>query len=105
MILNWRKLKPDDEYPKSDAVIREFRIKLESFTDFVGRHELGALKPVTCELAYVNDISSGQGWEKPMELSNLLADSVGTHLTHAFFLNRATSSCNSSLRFQTVGPA
>lgn len=74
MILNWRKLKSEDKYPKYDAVMHEFRTKLNLFSEFVGRHELGALKPVTCELTYVNDIPRGQGWEKPAELSNLLAD-------------------------------
>ena len=74
IILNWRKLKPEDKYPKYDSIMREFRTKLNLFSDFVASHELGALRPVTCELAYVNDVPRGQGWEKTTELSNLLAD-------------------------------
>jgi len=74
MILNWRKLKLDDKYPKYEAVMQEFRTKLNLFSDFLGRYELGALKPVTCELTYINLIPKGQGWEKPGELSNLLGE-------------------------------
>ncbi len=74
MILNWRKLKSEDQYPKYDAVLREFRAKLELLSEFLRRNDLGSLKPVSCELTYINHIPKGHGWKRPADLSNLLTD-------------------------------
>jgi uncharacterized protein (TIGR04255 family) len=74
IIFNWRRLKPEDKYPKYCSVVSEFRSKLELFTKFIEYHQLGRLKPVTCELSYINHIPKGQGWEKLTDLSNVLAD-------------------------------
>jgi uncharacterized protein (TIGR04255 family) len=72
IILNWRKLRDDDKYPKYGALIGEFRTKLELFVKFLEEHQLGRLKPVSCELSYINHIPKGQGWEKLTDLSNVL---------------------------------
>jgi uncharacterized protein (TIGR04255 family) len=60
---NWRKIRPDDEYPRYQNVLSMFRSHLSQFTQFLAEHSLGAVTPLQYELTYINHIMQGEGWE------------------------------------------
>jgi len=60
---NWRKMRPDDEYPRYQSVIDMFRTHLEKFVQFLDENQLGTLTPLQYELTYINHIMKGEGWE------------------------------------------
>jgi len=62
-LLNWRKIKPTDTYPRFNAVFERFVGYWGHFSDFVARERAGDLKPVRYELTYVNHIEQG---DKPV---------------------------------------
>jgi uncharacterized protein (TIGR04255 family) len=55
-LLNWRKLKPTDQYPRFGAVFKKFVDYWGHFSDFIFREKIGSLKPIRYELTYVNHI-------------------------------------------------
>jgi len=67
---NWRKTKPDDEYPHFPAVRETFFNYWESFTGFLAANNLQA-QPDQCELTYVNLIRQGKGWETMADLEGV----------------------------------
>lgn len=71
---NWRKVGSENEYPRYEEVIQQFKRSLESFEVFLHDNELGELKPTQYELTYVNHIPSGRGWESFADLSQLFPD-------------------------------
>lgn len=59
---NWRKVKPDQPYPRYDAIVGSFEAELRSFESFVQQEAIGpALRFNQCELVYVNLMTSGVG--------------------------------------------
>jgi uncharacterized protein (TIGR04255 family) len=68
---NWRKMQPDDEYPRYENVIKDFRTYLAKFIEFLEENELkdklgndpGKLQPLQYELTYINYLIQGEGWE------------------------------------------
>jgi uncharacterized protein (TIGR04255 family) len=60
-LLNWRKRKPTDIYPRFNSVFDIFVSYWGLFSDFVAREKAGQLKPVRYELTYVNHIEEGHG--------------------------------------------
>lgn len=59
---NWRKLKPDDKYPRYAELYPKFMKSWELFSSFVDDLNLGKLEPNQYELTYVNHIPRGEGW-------------------------------------------
>jgi uncharacterized protein (TIGR04255 family) len=59
---NWRKIKPDDTYPRFRKLYPEFKQSWEFFNSFL--HDMGLPKPIPdqYELTYVNQITQGEGW-------------------------------------------
>jgi len=59
---NWRKIKPDDTYPRFRKLYPEFKQSWEFFNSFL--HDTGLPKPIPdqYELTYVNQITQGEGW-------------------------------------------
>jgi len=68
---NWRKVQPDDEYPRYQPVISMFRSHLMTFTQFVEDQKLGVVTPLQYELTYINHIAQGEGWETLGDIGNL----------------------------------
>lgn len=61
---NWRKVEETDDYPRYDDHIRgEFLNDLTDFLEFTRAKSIGEVFPIQCEVAYVNLILSGEGWE------------------------------------------
>jgi uncharacterized protein (TIGR04255 family) len=70
--LNWRRIGPDDAYPRFEAVYAAFVRNLVRFRDFVGR--LGELRPRQFELTYINVIAASP--EGPGPFTGLFRDAV-----------------------------
>jgi uncharacterized protein (TIGR04255 family) len=60
---NWRKVQPDDPYPRYETIIDDFQNHLAKFTELLRENELGLLMPRQYELTYVNHIYQGEGWD------------------------------------------
>lgn len=57
--LNWRRVTPDAEYPRFDAVHTAFTKLFAVFQTFAEREKIGSIKPTRYELVYVNHIPLG----------------------------------------------
>lgn len=69
---NWRNR--GDVYPRYPSIIRKFeraKVHLEAFATELN---LGGIKPVECELTYINHILKGQGWESISDLPEVIPD-------------------------------
>jgi uncharacterized protein (TIGR04255 family) len=60
---NWRKIHSSDNYPRYDNIIKDFRDRLSTFTEFLKENNLGTLTLLQYELTYINHILQGDGWE------------------------------------------
>jgi uncharacterized protein (TIGR04255 family) len=73
-ILNWRKVKGDEIYPRYEKEVRpRFEKEWSRFQRFVAEHSLGPIDILQCEITYVNDILRGEGWNNFAESVSLLA--------------------------------
>lgn len=74
-VINWRKVKGDEIYPRYEKEIRpRFLREWQRFQQFVGEHHLGAISVRQCEITYVNDILRGEGWSTFAESLTLLSN-------------------------------
>ena len=71
---NWKKVRPEDEYPHYDKVITMFRDRLGSFETFIQDMELGQVQPRQYEMTYVNHIPQNEGWQAIRELGKVFPD-------------------------------
>ena len=71
---NWKKVPPDDEYPRYRAVIQMFRDRLATFEAFLTETGLGTIEPKQYELTYVNQIPAGQAWTTLDDLGKVFPD-------------------------------
>ena len=71
---NWRKLEPDDPYPRYPKVMAMFLNGLDSFGAFLKENQLGEIVPIQYELTYVNYIPSGEGWTTLADIGEVLPD-------------------------------
>ena len=81
---NWRKLKDDDQYPRFRSVIATLRNQFELFRVFVERHSIGPIKPIQCELSYVNHIYQNELWESGQTLEKIFPDFGWRHTKSRF---------------------
>lgn len=62
-IYNWRKIEPNNEYPRYEAYVRPaFERNWETFLSFLNREGINSPEIVQCEVTYVNHIPKGEGW-------------------------------------------
>ena len=71
---NWRKISPEDSYPRHRQVLDLFQERLATFRDFISENDLGVLQFKQHELTYVNHIPSGEGWESIADISKVFPD-------------------------------
>ena len=62
-LLNWRKRRPEDEYPGYEKVADNFEKYLSRFQEFIAEENLGDIVAREYELTYIDLIPQGQGWE------------------------------------------
>lgn len=68
---NWRKLKPNDQYPRYVKLYPKFLASWQVLKDFLKSVDLGEPKPDQYELTYVNHIHRGAGWEALGEIEKV----------------------------------
>jgi uncharacterized protein (TIGR04255 family) len=78
-IVNWRKVEDADEYPHYPELRARFETEWNRFRGFLVKHQLDEPKVVQCEVTYVNNINSGQGWETFADLPGVIAPWSGHH--------------------------
>jgi uncharacterized protein (TIGR04255 family) len=69
---NWRHR--GDDYPRYPAIIKNFENAKKHLETFAKESELGPIKPLECELTYINHIPIGQAWERIDDLPNVIGD-------------------------------
>jgi uncharacterized protein (TIGR04255 family) len=82
---NWRHR--GDDYPRYPSIIKNFekaKLHLEAFTSEM---KLGTIKPVDCELTYINHILQGQGWDSINDLPKVISDFSWQKDKHNFLPN------------------
>jgi uncharacterized protein (TIGR04255 family) len=65
--LNWRKVNPEDDYPRYPSVHDRFLHLWEAFQRFVEREHIGPLSVTRYELAYINHIELGSNVPAELE--------------------------------------
>ena len=73
-IHNWRKVRPDDEYPRYPNVIKMFKSNLSQFESFLEENNIDKLVPLQYEMTYINHIWEGDGWSNLSEIDKVLPD-------------------------------
>ncbi len=68
---NWRKRRPDDQYPGYEKVVENFEKYLSRFEEFLLEENLGNLLAKKYELTYIDLMPKGQGWENPGDLEKI----------------------------------
>ena len=68
---NWRKRRPDDEYPGYEKVVENFERYLSCFEEFLAEENLGNLVLREYELTYIDLIPKEHGWENPSDLAKV----------------------------------
>lgn len=59
LIWNWRKTRPDDEYPRFNKVFAKFSTRYKEFIEYARQHDdIPDLRINQCEIIYVNQIGS-----------------------------------------------
>lgn len=71
---NWRKINPEDEYPRHKRVLQVFNERLETFRSFVSESGLGELQLKQYEMTYVNHILAESGWNSVADISKVFPD-------------------------------
>jgi uncharacterized protein (TIGR04255 family) len=69
---NWRKMEDHPEYHRYHSIRGPFERDLSTFIDFIHEAGLGVVKPVQCELTYINHIFPGTSWSDHGDLSQIV---------------------------------
>lgn len=73
-VVNWRKVKGDETYPRYHAELRSrFEREWARFRAFVEEQGLGKIDVQQAELTYVNDMPQGDGWNNFGEVGRVFA--------------------------------
>jgi len=71
---NWRKINPEDEYPRHKRVLQLFNERLETFVSFLAENSLGNLELKQYEITYVNHILSDDGRDLVANIGKVFRD-------------------------------
>lgn len=82
---NWRHR--GDDYPRYPSIIKQFEKAKGDLDAFAKQLELGIVKPIECELTYINHIPKGAGWEKIDDLPKIFKDFIWQKEKHSFLPN------------------
>ena len=73
---NWRKQQKELNYPRYDKIIKYFKDNLDNLQNFLVEENLGIIKPIECELTYINHIPKGDGWESLDDINKVFRDFI-----------------------------
>jgi uncharacterized protein (TIGR04255 family) len=82
---NWRHR--GDEYPRYPSIIKKFDKAKGQLDAFTAELKLGLIKPLECELTYINHIPARQGWEKLEDLPKVISELTWQRKKHDFLPN------------------
>jgi uncharacterized protein (TIGR04255 family) len=82
---NWRHR--GDDYPRYHAIINKFEKAKSHLDAFAKQSQLGTIKPLECELTYINHIPRAGGWEKIDDLPKIISDFAWHKEKHRFLPN------------------
>lgn len=71
---NWKKVRPEDQYPRYKDVIDRFKERFAEFCSFVKAEDLGDIEPLQYEMTYVNHIPKGEGWNSLADVGDIFPD-------------------------------
>lgn len=71
-IRNWRKRSDEDEYPRYEKIINDYKENYKVFEEFLVREGISKPEINQCEITYVNPIVAGKMWEDHSQLSTIL---------------------------------
>ncbi len=71
---NWRKVRPDDEYPRYPTVFKMFKDHFNKFEQFLKDNDFGGIQPLQYEMTYINHIYQGKGWENISQIGKIFPD-------------------------------
>jgi uncharacterized protein (TIGR04255 family) len=70
-LYNWRNYLGNTEYPRYTSNRETFRLEWLRFCDFLKSNEIELPRVKRCEIAYINHIEKGQGWETMADLPDI----------------------------------
>jgi uncharacterized protein (TIGR04255 family) len=71
-IVNWRRVRPEDRYPRYPHIRRMLEDEFIIFAKFVAAQKLGNIVPNQCEVTYINQIQTGSVWERHSQVGRVL---------------------------------
>lgn len=71
LLVNWRKMRDSDVYPRFPAVLDRFRETWERFREFCGAKDRGAMTLEQFEVTYINHLPSGVAWSNLGEIGEV----------------------------------
>ncbi|CCK58874.1 Conserved protein of unknown function [Mycobacterium canettii CIPT 140070010] len=66
LLLNWRKIKDDDPYPRYRRLRGDFAELWQAFSSYIGDHDYGVLQPSIAEVGFFNRVPIQNATEIPM---------------------------------------
>lgn len=71
-LYNWRRIRPEDPYPRYGKVVEGFKQAIRKFRGFIAAERMGELRPRQYEMSYVNHFPRGEGWTGFDDVSALM---------------------------------
>ena len=71
-IVNWRRVKPDDKYPRYPHVRSMFEREFQIFAAFVAQQKLGDIVTNQVEVTYINQIQPCAVWDRHAQVGRVL---------------------------------
>jgi len=74
LLLNWRRSRKDDHYPRFSKILEDFRTYLGRLTTFLQDEKIGRLSPTGVQMTYINQALYPDDVSKAAYLSKLFPD-------------------------------
>ena len=72
VIHNWRKQRPEDEYPRYEPLKERFLKEVEATRAFFKEYEIGDIAPNQCEVTYINNLLIEEGVSPNDQIEEML---------------------------------
>jgi uncharacterized protein (TIGR04255 family) len=73
-LYNWRKIRPEDEYPHYPEVVEKFESYLSTFQSLLKDNALGEIELLQYEMTYVNHILQNTAWKSMSDIGHVFPD-------------------------------
>ena len=93
---NWRKTKPDQEYPGFSVICDKFEDFYNRFCQIMKGMEIGEVIPLQYELTYIDQLRQGDGWNTLDELGKIYNMFIDFQESDSFWSNAESLSLRTS---------